>query len=261
MTTNFFDDDDEDEEEGEIGAEKAPRRVLVFSAKRFEPPPNYVKALSSHFLNPVVSVGLGNLAYTLGQGGCKLYYRAFSITRSNKAELSKDTLVTGKQASSPPRISFVFTGQGAQWSQMGADLVRGFPLARKVIRDLDAVLQDLPEPPKWTLLEELTATRSSEALRHPESSQPLVTTLQLALLEVLHDWGIHLHAVVGHSSVEIAAAAAAGMITYAGAIKAAFYRGKAANIVGAASQPVGMLAVGVGPERVQQYLRPEEGKV
>ena len=65
--------------------------------------------------------------------------------------------------------------------------------------------------------------------------------------------GVSCHAVVGHSSGEIAAAVAAGHITPAQAIKIAYYRGKAAS--GAKYEtPVGMLAVGLGVENVQPYL-------
>ncbi len=56
-------------------------------------------------------------------------------------------------------------------------------------------------------------SRSADHLREPEFSQPLVTALQLAILEILNDWGINALAVVGHSSGEIAAAHAAGYLT------------------------------------------------
>ncbi|KAL2126805.1 hypothetical protein VTI74DRAFT_212 [Chaetomium olivicolor] len=261
VTTNFFDDDDEDEDGAGAATTAAPPTVLVFSANTQASLKNYVKALSSHLLNPMVSVELNDLAYTLSERRSRHYYRGFTVTRSIKTGISEETIVTGKQASSPPRIGFVFTGQGAQWPKMGAELVESFPRAKRVIQDLDEVLQSLPEPPKWTLLEELTAERTSEALRQPEFSQPLVTALQLALLDVLDSWGIRPRAVVGHSSGEIAAAAAAGLLTYADAIKTAYYRGQAAKKVGTPAEPVGMLAVGVGADVVQPFLRPDEGKV
>ena len=60
---------------------------------------------------------------------------------------------------------------------------------------------------------ELTEARSPQALRQPEFSQPLVTALQLAMLAVLKKWGIQPQSVVGHSSGEIAAACAAGLLS------------------------------------------------
>ncbi|PSN59528.1 PKSKA1 [Corynespora cassiicola Philippines] len=260
ISSNFFDDDEDEDEDstGEETEDKAPPKLLVLSANDPNSLMSYAKALSSHFLNPMVSVDIDNLAYTLSERRSKLYHRAFAITRSTKTKLTPEDLVTGKQAASPPRIGFVFTGQGAQWSQMGAELVKNFPIAQQVIEELDGALKSLPEPPQWTLLEELTSARTGEALRQPEFSQPLVTALQLALLEVLNYWGVRPEAVVGHSSGEIAAAAAAGLLTYADAIKTAFYRGQAAKKVGTPAEPVGMLAIGIGAEKVQPYLRSEE---
>ena len=71
----------------------------------------------------------------------------------------------------------------------------------------------------------LTELRESHHLRHLEFSQPLVTALQLAILEVLEIWGITPQTVVGHSSGEIAPACAAGHLTKEEAIMIAFYRG------------------------------------
>lgn len=59
---------------------------------------------------------------------------------------------------------------------------------------------------------------------------------------------------VGHSSGEIAAAAAAGYLTYEEAIVVAYYRGLASLSCNSHS-PVGMLAVGLGQDAVQNYLR------
>lgn len=259
VSSDFFDSDDEDELDQ--GADDALPTLLVFSANDQKSLTSYVKALSNHLLNPTVSVKIESLAYTLSERRSRHYYRAFSIVHSATGKIDETTLVTGKKSSAIPRIGFVFTGQGAQWSQMGLQLVKAMPLAKQVIMGLDEVLKALPEPPAWSLLEELTQARSTEALRQPEFSQPLVTALQLALVEVLRYWGVKPVAVVGHSSGEIAAAAAAGLITFQDAIKTAYYRGQAAKHVGTPEKPVGMLAVGVGPDTVEKYLQAAEQKV
>jgi acyl transferase domain-containing protein len=101
---------------------------------------------------------------------------------------------------------------------------------------------------------ELTQPRSPAHLRRPEFSQPLVTSLQLAIVAVLQSWGVGCQTVVGHSSGEIAAAVAAGFITCEDAIKIAYYRGKAA-LLSMPKSPVGMLAVGLGEEAVRPYLK------
>lgn len=113
-----------------------------------------------------------------------------------------------------------------------------------------------------TLVEELTESRPPEHLRLPEFSQPLVTALQLAIVTVLNDWGVYPRSVVGHSSGEIAAAAAAGYITPGEAIKMAYFRGKAAaDLQHEIEEELGMLAVGLGSIEVQTYLESAPGPV
>ena len=68
--------------------------------------------------------------------------------------------------------------------------------------------------------------------------------------------------VVGHSSGEIAAAYAAGYLTREDAIKVAYYRGQAAKHCKATdSTPVGMLAAGLGPTHIMEYIEPFRNKV
>ncbi|KAI1163548.1 PKSKA1 [Nemania serpens] len=252
ITADFFGDD-----VGNDDIQSLPT-LLTFSANDQQSLKKYIASLSAHLLNPTVSVNVSDLAFTLSERRSRHYYRAFAITQASSSaniDLQDSSLAFGKKASSPPRIGFVFTGQGAQWPQMGRDLLNTFPQTKDSIRDLDEVLRSLPNPPNWTLLNELTQSRSPDHLRQPEFSQPLVTALQLALLVVLEEWGVEPSCVVGHSSGEIAAAAAAGLITPGEAIKLAYYRGQAGKLV-ASPEPLGMLAVGVGPEKIQEYLDP-----
>lgn len=87
-----------------------------------------------------------------------------------------------------------------------------------------------------------------------------MTALQLCILAVLESWGVSPQSVIGHSSGEIAAAHAAGFLSRADAIVAAFYRGRAAvNRKNDVAQNVGMLAVGLGGDAVRPYLEAHAG--
>lgn len=254
VTADTFFDQLENEDDDDERRDAGPLSVLFFSANDEESLRKYVSQLSAHFIKPGVSVDLRDLAYTLSARRTRHYVGAFSLCRDTRS-IREDSLVIGRLASPhPPRVGFVFTGQGAQWSQMGAHLIEYFPMARAVIRHLDGVLSALEDPPTWSLLDELTEPRSSEVLRQPEFSQPLVTALQLALLAVTEHWGIQPVAVVGHSSGEIAAAACAGLISYEDAIKVAYYRGLAAKLAMPAQEPLGMLAVGISAEKIKSYI-------
>ncbi|KAF7950064.1 hypothetical protein EAE96_007365 [Botrytis aclada] len=226
--------------------------TLVFSANDEKSLKAYCNTMSKHLINPNVSVKLPDLAYTLSERRSHHFHRAYIVARDS-SNFNKGGLVFGKKSLGTPKIGFVFTGQGAQWPQMGKELVDTFPSARAMLKRLGSVLTSLPDGPSWSLLEELVEPRKPQHLRQPEFSQPLVTALQLAILEILSSWGIKPQAVVGHSSGEIAAACAAGYLTKDEAIKAAFYRGKAA-VLDQAKASLGMLAVGLSAEKVEIYI-------
>ncbi|KAI1307179.1 putative polyketide synthase [Xylaria venustula] len=136
------------------------------------------------------------------------------------------------------QIAFIFTGQGAQWPQMGKGLLQAYPETRA---------------PGWTLEEELLKPADTSLIAEAEISQPVNTTLQIALYNLLSRWNVSPVAVIGHSSGEIAAAYAAGSISMHDAILLAYYRGavlKAQTRVGA------MAAVGLSYGEVAKWLRP-----
>jgi acyl transferase domain-containing protein len=236
-----------------------PQRLhtLVLTANDVSTLKANISALCNHVINPRVAIALPDLAYTLSERRSRLWHRAF-VTTNTSSDLDEGDFVIAKRSTEAPKIAFVFTGQGAQWPQMGKDLLALFPdTTLPILEELDRVLQAQPDPPQWSLVAELSQPRTAEHLRQPEFSQPLVTALQLCLIAVLESWGIKADAVVGHSSEEIAAAFAAGFLSRADAIQAAFYRGRAAvnsKDQGRVQDNLGMLAVGLGAETVAPFL-------
>ncbi|RDW70882.1 uncharacterized protein DSM5745_08393 [Aspergillus mulundensis] len=162
------------------------------------------------------------------------------------------------------RLVGVFTGQGAQWPQMGADLITSSPTALKWIGEMQQSLDGLPSKyrPSFSLLEELS--NASAPLHTAGLSQPLCTALQIILVRFLKSLGVSFDAIVGHSSGEIAAAYAAGFLTMSDAIRIAYLRGFVASQAGAGDgQPGAMMAVGMSStEAVEICNRPEfKGRV
>jgi acyl transferase domain-containing protein len=45
----------------------------------------------------------------------------------------------------------IFSGQGAQWPEMGKDLIQIDPRFREDIRAMDDILQSLNYPPDWKI--------------------------------------------------------------------------------------------------------------
>lgn len=125
--------------------------TLVFSANDEKSLKSYVKALSDHLINPNVQIKLPDLAYTLSHRRTRHFHRAYIVTQ-DPTNIDQGKLVVGKKGHGVPRIGFVFTGQGAQWSKMGKALLDTFPSGKILLKKLDAVLQSLPDPPSWSLL-------------------------------------------------------------------------------------------------------------
>nr|WP_052398024.1 type I polyketide synthase [Streptomyces sp. NRRL F-5123] len=121
-----------------------------------------------------------------------------------------------------PEPVFVYSGQGAQWAGMAADLYETSPVVRDVLDEYDALIrQDLP----WSLVEELRRSEGGR-LDRTDYAQPALLAVQSAVTEWLASAGIRPAAVLGHSVGEIAAAHAAGALTRGEAVTLAVRRGQ-----------------------------------
>lgn len=88
------------------------------------------------------------LAYTLALRRDYLPHRAFGV-KSEGAPLQMSSLTKSKCM---PDLVFIFTGQGAQWAQMGKELLRDFASFRQDFEDMQETLAKVPHPPTWQLL-------------------------------------------------------------------------------------------------------------
>lgn len=109
--------------------------------------------------------------------------------------------------------------------------------------DCEEALGTIPEPPSWSLSEELLADSTKSRVSEAQFSQPLCTAIQIGLVDLLRACGIKFSTIVGHSSGEIGAAYAAGLLTRKDAMGISYYRGHVAHLArGAAREPGSMMA-------------------
>jgi len=225
-------------------------RVLLFSAKH----PNALQRMLSqhqayHLAHPS---RLRDMSFSLALKRDALSYRAFCVTDG----LDDWTPIVAPRPAprEPSKLVFVFSGQGAQWAQMGMALIKSLPEFRESLRGMDKALHTLPNGPQWSLIDEILAPKGRSRITSAELSQPCCTAIQVALVDVLQKYNVTPGAVVGHSSGEIAAAYASGAITSSEAIAVAYYRGKVMALVDPTKQQGGMAAVGLGREAAELYL-------
>lgn len=200
---------------------------------------------------------MGNLAYTLGERRSHLSYR-IAIPANKTAELIPalaSSRIVASRAVRVPRIGFIFTGQGAQWHAMGLELMDAYPIFASAMQEADACLAKFGAD--FSLVEELQKDAQTSRVSEAQISQPACTAVQLALTSLLASWGIYPTAVAGHSSGEIGAAYAAGVLSLEDCMAIAYYRGQA--IISLKKQYPDlagtMLAVGGSAEDVAPMLK------
>ncbi|KAK2051561.1 polyketide synthetase [Colletotrichum caudatum] len=217
------------------------------------------------YLEAHPDIDLRSIAFTLNQRRSTLEKRAV-ISAADKESLKAKLEARSKQDSpsgmpgvksldTRPRVLGVFTGQGAQWPRMGADMVLASPAARAIMEELEDSLQTLPreDRPSWSLVDELLAPPETSRMHQALISQTLCTAVQVMLVQLLRSAGIVFSAVVGHSSGEISAAYTAGYLSARDAIRVAYYRGvNMAYAGGSREQQGGMIAVGTSFEDAKE---------
>ncbi|KAK1573694.1 mycocerosic acid synthase [Colletotrichum navitas] len=203
---------------------------------------------------PTMTESLYNLSYTLATKRSRFHWRSAVVASSGKELediLSKSQSAT--RAVAEPGLGLVFTGQGAQWARMGHGLMHYSPY-RQSLESADAYLKTVGC--EWSVIDELSKKAEDSRINDAEFSQTLCTAVQVALVDLLADWGVQFRAAAGHSSGEIAAAYSAGAISQESAWRIAYWRGKlSAKLARSPEQPKGtMAAVGLGLDKALEYI-------
>ncbi|KAJ3942857.1 uncharacterized protein N0V96_007086 [Colletotrichum fioriniae] len=243
-----------------IAMKKTEPRLIVMSSKDSNVTAQMANNLKSYLETRTGSgqkLDLDNLAHTLQARRSHFPWRVAISSTDCAASLVEALGDPVKKAvtlaKDPPRVGFVFNGQGAQWHAMGRELISVYAVFRKALLHADVVLGDYGAD--WSLVEELQRDEISTRVNEPRLSQPICVALQICLVDLLESWGIQPSAVTSHSSGEIAAAYAAGALTFEEALGVAYFRGVLTEKYHHASTgPGGMMAVGLGVDDAWAYL-------
>ncbi|KAJ0299111.1 hypothetical protein COL516b_009363 [Colletotrichum fioriniae] len=243
-----------------IAMKKTEPRLIVMSSKDCNVTAQMANNLKSYLETRTGSgqkLDLDNLAHTLQARRSHFPWRVAISSTDCAASLVEALGDPVKKAvtlaKDPPRVGFVFNGQGAQWHAMGRELISVYAVFRKALLHADVVLGDYGAD--WSLVEELQRDEISTRVNEPRLSQPICVALQICLVDLLESWGIQPSAVTSHSSGEIAAAYAAGALTFEEALGVAYFRGVLTEKYHHASTgPGGMMAVGLGVDDAWAYL-------
>jgi acyl transferase domain-containing protein len=112
------------------------------------------------------------------------------------------------------KVAFAFTGQGAQWKNMG-DKLMVFKCYREAVEAVDREFQRLAG---WSILKAM-AVEDPKALESTRLAQPATFTIQVGLCELLKYFGVTPSVVFGHSAGEVPALYCGGYISLHTAVK------------------------------------------
>ena len=235
------------------------QRVYVFSANDRPSLDQEIAKIGSYAEERPLSFfpSLGDsLAFTLGQRRSVFPWK-LAVVATNHVTMLQSLAAPGNtrmKSGNPPKIGFVFTGQGSQWATMGRELMHTYPVYALAIREADEVLLSLGAP--WSLVDELEKPKPHSNIDRCNISQPACTALQIALVELLRSWGINPARVIGHSSGEIAAAYAAGVLDLKTCMAIAYWRGFVSATLEKDVKHVrgNMIAIGASQEMTQALI-------
>jgi acyl transferase domain-containing protein len=149
----------------------------------------------------------------------------------------------------PPRIAFLFTGQGSQYVNMGRKLWDTEPSFRATLERCDEILRPHLDRPLLSVLypapgREVEAQALLDMTRY---TQPALFSIEYALAELWMRWGVTPHAMLGHSVGEYVAACVAGVLSLEDGLRLIAER---ARLMQALPAGGAMAAVRAAPDRV-----------
>ncbi len=153
------------------------------------------------------------------------------------------------QAAVPPKIGFLFTGQGSQYSGMAGEL---YHWNAKFRLTLDRCEQAFRLANRESLLDVMWARGCSpDSIDRTQYTQPALYAVGCALVDMLRAWGVDTACVLGHSVGEFAAAYAAGVLELEEGLSLISRRAHLMQSLPAGS---GMLAVSASRSQVESAI-------
>ena len=198
---------------------------------------------------------LPDAAFTLGAGRRVFPFRRIVVGAEHPevadglAMRDPALVKSGSPSGEPPRIVFVYSGQGSQHPGMGREIHRSEPVFRATVDRCAELLR--PHLGGADIREVMFA--DDQRIHQTAWAQPALFTLQFALTELWRDWGVTPHAMVGHSIGELVAACVAGVFRLEDALALVASRGRLMQ-----EQPPGsMVAVTVDASTLRPHLPAE----
>ncbi|MBO3750158.1 SDR family NAD(P)-dependent oxidoreductase [Streptosporangiaceae bacterium NEAU-GS5] len=200
-------------------------------------------------------VDLAAAAYTLRRGRRAHQHRMYVVAEhpsdAAAALVDPERRRLAPVAGQPPRVAFLFAGQGSQYPGMGAGLYRAEPVYRDAVDECAGHLNDQLGLDVRDLLHASRGDEvAGERLARTAFTQPALFTVEYALAALWASWGVEPAAMIGHSVGEYVAATLAGVFPLPDALRLVARRGRLMRSL----PPGAMLSVALGEAEVRRSL-------
>ena len=217
--------------------ESRPWQLLTVSAKTPAAADRALANLTSH-LQAHPELNLSDVAFTTQIGRQAFAHRRALVVQNSPVENAPSTPAaladakahqcSGTASDTPPRVVFMFSGQGSQHVNMARNLYVHEPVFRDTI---DLCASHLLGPLELDLRQILfpaphDAETAAEKLNQTWLTQPALFAIEYALAQWWISLGIKPAAMVGHSIGELVAACLAGVFSLEDALAITAFRGR-----------------------------------
>ncbi|MCB0167206.1 MAG: SDR family NAD(P)-dependent oxidoreductase [Anaerolineae bacterium] len=258
-----------DSKDGNRNYNERPYHLLTLSAKSKQA----LQTLGRRYYDYIQSnpeTKLSDVCYTANTGRDHFAHR-LSVEAGSMAELGEklagyleqtgqSSVSTGyaPEHSAMPQIAFLFTGQGAQYVDMGRELYETQPTFRQVIDRCDRLLRPylnqslllILYPKAQVSAEADTASYAKSKINEAIYAQSALFALEYALATLWQSWGVKPTWVMGHSGGEYVAACVAGVFSLEDALKLITMQGRLMQTL---PQNGTMVAVEANQNRVAEF--------
>lgn len=165
------------------------------------------------FLDANPGVSIADLCYTLS---AKRVHHALRLAGSVRSADDVRKLLCGKSkeatsVSQPPKVGIVFSGQGAQYVDMGRALYESSRAFRRSIQRCNWIARSAGFPDFVAALYPPAGSDKTEP--SPIEFQLSMVAVEVALMSLLQSWGVQPSIVAGHSLGEYTALWSAGVLS------------------------------------------------
>jgi len=234
-----------------------PNSLLLLSAKTDTALETATTQLVEH-LKQHPHLNLADVAYTYQVGRCAFSQRRMLVCQSleeavNALETRDAQRVFNHalQTDEEPSVVFMFSGQGAQYVNMGLELYQTEPVFREQVdRCAEFIGPHLGQDLRSVLYPALQIPPSPPLLKKTAIIQPALFVIEYALAQLWMSWGVQPKAMIGHSLGEYVAACLAGVFSLEEALVLVAARGRLMQSVPAGA----MLAVPLSEDEIRPLL-------